>query len=198
MLDQSPDQLGRAARKPSLAAVEKVHGDAEALPFATDRFDRYVSCGSVEYWPDPQRAVAEAYRVVRPGGTALLVGPLPPRNGLGRVIADLWMLFPRRAEYHEWFERAGFSDVRATVVEAPWHREGTAPYGLAIAGRKPSPGASPLALAPAAAESAAEPFTPLRAARFALRFVLGSLAGALFVPVGLVLNLRARRARAAG
>jgi MPBQ/MSBQ methyltransferase len=198
MLDQSPDQLGRAARKPALAAVEKVRGDAEARPFATDRFDRYVSCGSVEYWPDPQRAVAEAYRVVRPGGTALLVGPLPPRNGLGRVIADLWMLFPRRAEYHEWFERAGFTDVRAAVVEAPWHREGTAPYGLAIVGRKPAPGASPLALAPAAAESAAEPFTPRRAARFAVRFVLGSLAGALFVPVGLVLNLRARRARAAG
>jgi hypothetical protein len=37
-------------------------GDAEALPFAADSFDRYVSAGSIEYWPDPQRGICEAYR----------------------------------------------------------------------------------------------------------------------------------------
>jgi len=37
-------------------------GDAEALPFKTDTFDRYVSAGSIEYWPDPQRGICEAYR----------------------------------------------------------------------------------------------------------------------------------------
>src|SRR5687767_15583677 len=64
MLDQSPHQLAQARRKPALAAVEKHLGDAEALPFETDRFDRYVSAGSIEYWPDPQRGIAEAYRVL--------------------------------------------------------------------------------------------------------------------------------------
>ena len=78
MLDQSPDQLARAAKKPELKACSKLLGDAEQLPFADDAFDRYVSCGSIEYWPDPGRAVAEAHRVVRPGGTALVVGPLLP------------------------------------------------------------------------------------------------------------------------
>jgi MPBQ/MSBQ methyltransferase len=68
MLDQSPHQLARAARKPVLEACAKLQGDAEALPFETDRFDRYVSAGSIEYWPEPQRAIAEAYRVLRPGG----------------------------------------------------------------------------------------------------------------------------------
>ena len=61
MLDQSPQQLGRARRKRALDAVTKVLGDAEALPFATDSQDRYVSTGSIEYWPDPQRAIAEAW-----------------------------------------------------------------------------------------------------------------------------------------
>lgn len=37
-------------------------GDAEDLPFATDSFDRYVSAGSIEYWPEPQRGIKEAYR----------------------------------------------------------------------------------------------------------------------------------------
>ena len=37
MLDQSPHQLARARAKPALAAVEKLEGDAEALPSATTR-----------------------------------------------------------------------------------------------------------------------------------------------------------------
>src|SRR4051812_12945678 len=53
MLDQSPHQLARARRKRALSGVTKVLGDAEALPFATDSCDRYVSTGSIEYWPDP-------------------------------------------------------------------------------------------------------------------------------------------------
>lgn len=39
-----------------------LQGDAEDLPFPTDTFDRYVSAGSIEYWPEPQRGIKEAYR----------------------------------------------------------------------------------------------------------------------------------------
>src|SRR3954467_12207960 len=87
MIDQSPHQLARARRKRALDAVDKRIGDAEALPLATGAVDRYVSAGSIEYWPDPQRAIAEAYRVVRPGGVAVGTGPLrrthPPRRRPG-------------------------------------------------------------------------------------------------------------------
>jgi MPBQ/MSBQ methyltransferase len=84
MLDQSPHQLSRARRKPALGECRIVQGDAEQLPFETDEFDRYVSCGSIEYWPNPLAAVAEAYRVVKPGGVALIVGPLPPERKVAR------------------------------------------------------------------------------------------------------------------
>lgn len=187
MLDQSPDQLGRARRKPALAGAEMVLGDAEDLPFETDAFDRYVSCGSIEYWPDPQRAIAEAYRVVRPDGIALVVGPLPPGKKLARRLADAWMLFPREEEYREWMQRAGFADVRAQYVR--WHDSER--YGIAIAGRKPAPGPSPAA-APLR-ERRDEPMTLRRRAAFAGRFVVGSLAGAAFVPIGVVASVRARR-----
>src|SRR5688572_21607715 len=150
LLDQSPDQLRRAGRKPALAGATRVLGDAERLPFETDSFDRYVSCGSIEYWPDPQRAIAESYRVLRPGGIALVVGPLPPGGRLARRLADAWMLFPTEAQYREWFARAGFEVVETSYVDAPWQRDGGAPYGLAIAGRKPAPGASPAVAAPGA------------------------------------------------
>jgi MPBQ/MSBQ methyltransferase len=194
MLDQSPHQLARAQRKPALRGCRKVLGDAEDLPFSDDSFDRYVSAGSVEYWPEPQRAVAEAYRVLRSGGTALLIGPLRPQARAARALAGAWMLFPEADEYREWFARAGFEQLDAFTLGAPWHVDGEAPYALAMRGVKPGAGPSPLALAPKR-EDLSAPMGLGGRLRFAGRFVLGSLAGFAFVPVGLVLGARARLAR---
>ncbi len=193
MLDQSPHQLARAAAKPALAACPKVLGDAEALPFETDRFDRYVSTGSIEYWPDPQRAIAEAYRVLKPGGLAMVAGPLPPRQRLARWLADAWMLFPTEAQYREWFERAGFENLALVHAAPAWHRQGPAAYGVAIAGTKPAAGPSPLAgRTDAPGEALDGPMTLGRRVRFAGRFAAGSLAGAAFVPLAVALAARER------
>ena len=148
MLDQSPHQLARARRKPALAGVTQLLGDAEALPFATDSRDRYVSTGSIEYWPDPQRAIAEAYRVLRPGGVALLAGPLRRTHPLARALSDAWMLFPGEDEYVAWFERAGFEAIERVHVAPDWWDPRWDPYAVAIAGVKPRAGEPP-ALPPA-------------------------------------------------
>ena len=188
MLDQSHDQLRRADAKPELADCRKLVGDAEALPFADDSFDRYVSCGSIEYWPDPGRAIAEAHRVVRPGGTVLVVGPLSPRRRLARLVADAWMLFPTEAQYRSWFESAGFGEIEELRLAPPWgRRSGEAAYAVAIAGRANEAGPPPTSA------SAIEDVNERWTVRRLLRFAAGSLAGAAFVPVGLVLHLRARR-----
>jgi MPBQ/MSBQ methyltransferase len=189
MLDQSPHQLGRSRSRAALAACRRLLGDAEALPFADASFDRYVSAGSVEYWPDPPRAIAEAHRVLRRGGVALVVGPVPPPNRLARALARAWMLFPAEEEYRAWFERAGFGDVRVVPLAPEWHRGA---YAVAVAGTKTSDGAAAGAPGPTA-ERLDEPMTLRRRALFAARFALGSLAGAAFIPVALV--ARARRGR---
>jgi len=193
MLDQSPHQLRRAEGKPALARCAKVLGDAEALPLPTDHFDRYVSAGSIEYWPSPERGIAEAYRVLRPGGVALVVGPVPPGDRILRRLAELWMLFPTEAQYREWFERAGFDDVALTTVAPGWYRDPRSRYAVAVTGRKRAAGTSPLAAAARATEDLAAPMGLRRRLVFAGRFVLGSLAGAVFVPVGAILSLRRRR-----
>jgi MPBQ/MSBQ methyltransferase len=193
MIDQSPHQLARARRKPALARVEKRIGDAEDLPLENDSVDRYVSAGSIEYWPDPQRAIAEAYRVLRPGGVALVIGPLRRTHPLARRLSDAWMLFPSDGEYAAWMERAGFTDLRRVTVAPPWWRAEWDDYGVAIAGVKTAPGPSPLAPSAGAAprEASRERLGPARLARFAI----GSLAGAAFIPVALWFTLRDRLAR---
>jgi SAM-dependent methyltransferase len=67
------------------------HGaSAEALPFPTGTFDLAVFFTSLEFVHDPGRALAEALRVLRPGGS-LLAGILDARSpwvALYRHLAD--------------------------------------------------------------------------------------------------------------
>jgi MPBQ/MSBQ methyltransferase len=196
MLDQSPHQLARAGRRPTLAACRRLLGDAEALPFAAESFDRYVSAGSIEYWPDPQRGIAEAYRVLRPGGVGLVIGPVRPAGRLARALADVWMLFPSEDQYRAWFERAGFADVTVVAVAPDWYRDRRAPYAVAISGTKAAHGGSALAFGPPG-EDVRAPLTPVERIRVAARFAAGSLAGLAFVPVALAMTLRARLSRRA-
>ena len=51
-----------------LAGVDAVQGSAEALPLADGTADAVVA-GSSIHWFDLERALAEAHRVLRPGGT---------------------------------------------------------------------------------------------------------------------------------
>jgi MPBQ/MSBQ methyltransferase len=182
-------------RRPGLGAVRRILGDAERLPFGDDGFDRYVSAGSIEYWPDPQRGIAEAYRVLRPGGVGVVIGPVRPAHPIARRLAEAWMLFPALDEYRAWFERAGFADVEVREIAPDWYRGrgGRDAYAVAVAGVKREPGPSPLALGEPA-EDLAAPLTVRDRLRVAGRFAAGSAAGAAFVPIAAALTLRARLA----
>jgi SAM-dependent methyltransferase len=49
--------------------------DMRRLPFPDHEFDGVLSVQSIEHVPDPERVLAEARRVLRPGGTAVFVTP---------------------------------------------------------------------------------------------------------------------------
>ena len=141
----------------------------------------------------PARAAAAApalalWRFTRPH---TVIGPVRPANRVLRALAEAWMLFPTEAEYRAWMERAGFADVELVPLAPAWYRSRKAPYAVAAVGSKPAPGASPAAGTPVT-ERARAPMTPLRRLQFAARFAAGSLAGAVFVPVGAVLHVRRR------
>ncbi|WP_207485480.1 methyltransferase domain-containing protein [Arenibaculum pallidiluteum] len=63
----------RAARDGLLDRLDLREGDAEALPFPDGVFDFVGSAQVFEYVPDVARAVAEAFRVLRPGARAALL-----------------------------------------------------------------------------------------------------------------------------
>lgn len=71
-LDLTPAMLRRARQRPSSARVGYVQGDAQRLPFPDHSFDAAVLHLILAVVPEPGRCLAEAARVVRPGG-ALLV-----------------------------------------------------------------------------------------------------------------------------
>ncbi|KAI4345711.1 hypothetical protein L6164_012811 [Bauhinia variegata] len=151
ILDQSPHQLAKAKQKEPLKDCTIIEGDAEDLPFPTDYADRYISCGCIEYWPEPQRGVNEAFRVIKKGGKACIVGPVYPTHWLSQIFADMWMLFPKEEEYIEWFQKAGFVDVKLRRLNPKWYR-GVRRHGLimgcCVTGIKPTTGSSPLVLGP--------------------------------------------------
>jgi ubiquinone/menaquinone biosynthesis C-methylase UbiE len=74
-IDLSPDMLVIARRR-ALEAKREVdlrEGDAHAIDFADETFDTVVSTYSLCNIPDPEQALSEMQRVLRPGGRLILV-----------------------------------------------------------------------------------------------------------------------------
>ena len=74
-LDVSMPMLALAVKKASAQPFVAVHGDMLALPFLDDFFDKAVSITALEFIADARRAVAELFRVTKPGGL-VVVGTL--------------------------------------------------------------------------------------------------------------------------
>jgi ubiquinone/menaquinone biosynthesis C-methylase UbiE len=90
MLDRSPQMLARAPA----ALGRRALGDARALPFPDGRFDLVTLAFLVHLLPREQAvaALAEAGRVLAPGGRVVVVVHSSPRGGAGRAYRRAWSL----------------------------------------------------------------------------------------------------------
>jgi len=123
------------AEKASCRGVKTAVGSAYSLPYGDESMDLILFCTSLDYMEDPERAIREAHRVLRPGG-AIVVSILS-REGSYAMLYDLARLQggydPERSprdpfplaflEGSEWLsvgmveavlERAGFKDIEYT------------------------------------------------------------------------------------
>lgn len=71
-LDLTAAMLSRSRTRASGLHMEWVQGDSMALPFADESFDWVVLHLIVAVVPEPRTCLAEAARVLKPGGRALL------------------------------------------------------------------------------------------------------------------------------
>ena len=67
-VDPSPAQLAFARTRPAARVAQFHEGDAMALPFPDAQFDAATMALCLFFFPDPAKGVAEAVRVVKPGG----------------------------------------------------------------------------------------------------------------------------------
>jgi ubiquinone/menaquinone biosynthesis C-methylase UbiE len=74
-IDFSPTALALARRRLDLErrSARLVHGSISQLPFADESFDLVYSNGVIHHVPDTARVIGEFHRVLRPGGTALVM-----------------------------------------------------------------------------------------------------------------------------
>jgi SAM-dependent methyltransferase len=64
----------------NVPGAELLQADACALPLADASVDAALSANLLEHVPDDGRALAEIFRILRPGGCAVIVVPVGPGN----------------------------------------------------------------------------------------------------------------------
>jgi SAM-dependent methyltransferase len=108
-LDPSRAFLARARDlAASVAALRFDEGDARAMPYSDAAFDAVVFHTCLSHVPHPERALGEAFRVLRPGGrlavlegdyatTTVAIGPEDPLQAcaeaaMAALVNDRWLV----------------------------------------------------------------------------------------------------------
>jgi SAM-dependent methyltransferase len=119
--DHGRERLLRNLRIAGVAdRFEFKEGDMRRLPFADETFDAAVSSYALDHLgKEIPLALAEARRVLRPGGEFLLIVILPNLWTSLAFLSLVWLRFPTRAKWRRLFDAAGLT------VEAA----GTGPRG---------------------------------------------------------------------
>jgi ubiquinone/menaquinone biosynthesis C-methylase UbiE len=109
--------------KAGLRNVEFKSGDAEHLPFADGEFDGAVTRAALHHFADPQRAIAEMFRVLRPGGVAVLADVISSEdaeesrlhNAIERLRDPTHVRMLPASELEGFARRAGFGELKAAT-----------------------------------------------------------------------------------
>src|SRR5271168_3934471 len=118
-------ELGSAlASKQGVTALEYRKGDLEAVPIADGTVDLALFSQSLHHAIHPERAVAEAWRILKPGGRITVLDLLQHRFAEARELyADVWLGFSE-VELELLLGKSGFGNVHTAVV----HKETEAPF----------------------------------------------------------------------
>jgi demethylmenaquinone methyltransferase/2-methoxy-6-polyprenyl-1,4-benzoquinol methylase len=134
IVDISPSMLSEARSNLSNLSlrVEGRIANIQNLPYQAGYFDRVICAHTVEHLACPEAAIGEMCRVLKPGGTLLLV--VTRKSAFGTYIHFKWRtqrLDP--SSVRSWLEHHGLGDLEELPVgSGAWTRL----WSRAIAGRK--------------------------------------------------------------
>ncbi len=133
-IDVSWTQLQACLGRTVGPKVQLIQGEAETLPFRDAQFDAVLSIGAFNYFNDPEAALREMVRVVRPGATIVISDEMPNLTDrmlghkLGLPALDRWIvsrLMHLGDRFTEMVERFRTLDVKAiagcVVPEVEYH-----------------------------------------------------------------------------
>jgi ArsR family transcriptional regulator len=112
------------ARRHGVTNLEYRLGDIEAVPIEDGSMDLAFFSQALHHAQHPQKAVGEAWRILKPGGRIVVLDLL--RHGFEdarEMYADLWLGFSE-VDVRRFLEQAGFRSIETSVV----HREEAAPH----------------------------------------------------------------------
>lgn len=127
-LDISEPMLARAVSAEAGPNIGFLRADAQRLPFRDATIDAVASLAVLQLIPEPAAAVAEMYRVLRPGGRVAVmvptVGNVPPPL---RLLASGGAHFFDEDDLGDMFEQCGFTNLRTkipsgTIANIQWVR----------------------------------------------------------------------------
>jgi ArsR family transcriptional regulator len=112
------------ARKHGITNLEYRLGDLEDVPIPSSTVDLAFLSQALHHAPHPERALAEAWRILKPGGRIAILDLNRHQFEEAReMYADVWLGFTE-LELEQYLKAAGFQKLETAIV----HREQEAPY----------------------------------------------------------------------